>query len=304
MYREALYTIRNLFVFNLFLIVAVFYIGFELNSIALIAFATDKALDSASNLISFVGIYFASQKPDYDHLYGHSKFEVLGRFVVSLVLFLSIFQIILNSVNRLISGTFEIELSTSELIILASIDILLLLEGYYSKIRGKKTNIRILELEAYNYFNDTLAMIIIIVGLFLSKFGLYFIDPLLALGFAALILKLGWEIFRESVDILTDKAIIPPDKIRELALGTEGVIDCYEITTRTDGVGVFLECSIAVEPDLKVSDAHKIADIIENKIKTTFTQHVFKKITIHIEPAETHGNTNPSLKPKTKDLKL
>ncbi len=286
MYRDALSTIKVLLTINIFSILTVFYLGFQLNSIALIAFATDKALDSVSNFVSFVGIYYASQKPDYDHLYGHTKFEVLARFILSIILFLSVFQIIINAVKRIIYGPPEILIHLTGVAALLVINAVIFIEGLYARYMGKKTGVKTLSLESYNYFNDTVSLIIIISGLILSRYNLSIIDPVLAIIFAGLIIRLGWEIFKESVDILTDKAIIPPSEIRNVALSVKEVLDCYDITTRTDGVGIFLECTIAVDPYLSIEQAHKITEKLEEKIKDKYKNHLFRKITIHMEPAK------------------
>ncbi len=290
MYREALSTIKVLLAINILSILVVFYIGFQLDSIALIAFATDKTLDSVSNLVSFIGIYYASQKPDYDHLYGHTKFEVLARFILSIILFLSVFQIIINAIKRIIYGPPSILIQITEIAVLSIINIVILLEGLYARHMGKKTGVKTLSLESYNYFNDTVSLLVITSGLILSRYNLSIIDPILAIFFAGLIIKLGWEIFKESVDILTDKAIIPPNEIKNIALSVEGALDCYDITTRTDGVGIFLECTVAVDPNLNVEQAHKVTEKLEEKIKEKYKNYLFKKITIHIEPAKIKDN--------------
>jgi len=290
-YKEAYRVILKVAVVNIILGVILLITGFSVDSIALIAFSADKLLDSVNNILSIFAIYIASKRADREHQYGHGKFEVLARFFLSMIPFISMFQILVNSVTRLLNPREIPNLHMYELAILLSALCVIIFTSIYMSKRGARTGVKTLTAESYNYLGDTFSMIAVITGMYLSSVGLYLVDPLIAILIAGMILRLGWKIFRESIDILTDKAVVEPIFIKGIAEKHKQVREVDEITSRSDGVGVFIEFTLRLDPNLSLEEAHSLAHNIEKEIKKKLGKDKVRKITIHIEPyTETMGN--------------
>ncbi len=283
-YREAYRIILKVAVINIILGVILLLTGFNIDSIALIAFSADKLLDSVNNVLSIIAIYMASKRADKEHQYGHGKFEVLARFFLSMILFISMFQILVNSIMRLFNPKRILPLQIYELAILLSALAVIISTSVYMSRRGTKTGVKTLTAESYNYLGDTFSMIAVIAGMYLSSIGLYLIDPLIAILIAGMILRLGWKIFKESIDILTDRAVIEPIFIEGIAKKHKQVREVDEITSRSDGVGIFIEFTLRLDPNLSLEEAHDLAHIIEREIKKKLGKGKVRRITIHIEP--------------------
>ena len=284
MYKNAFKYIRNIMIINVITIVFMFMASYLTNSIALLAFAIDKSLDTLSNIISMVGIGIAARTADTDHQYGHAKFEVISRFILSLILFLSVIQIIANAVNRLFFKRIVPTMDPLSFQISIAVMILLVSIFFYARRGGRITGVKTLTAESYNYLTDIFSLTIVISGVYLSSFGLYYIDPIIAIVISFLILKLGWEIFEESIGVLTDKAVLDIESIKKFVESYPKVINCHGIATRTDGYHSYLEFHMVVDSKITVEDAHNLAHEIEEAIKNKFKEYNFKQVTIHIEP--------------------
>ena len=286
MFSEAFGYIKRFLIINVFIIGALAYLSFATNSIALTAFAIDKTLDLMSNLISIYGVGKARKPPDLDHHYGHEKFEVLSRFVLSILLIISVLQIFSSSLHRLLFERVYLrveQIYLYSLIGVASANFLLFL---IAKLGVAKTGVKTLEAESYNYLQDTLTTAIILLGIYISATGIWYLDPILGIVISFLILRIGWRIFRESYLILSDAAPIKRDEIKKIVEGFEEVKKCRDIAVRSDGFNLYLELTIEVDPNLTILEAHDLTDEIERAIKRAFRGNQFRRITIHVEPVK------------------
>ena len=109
---------------------------------------------------------------------------------------------------------------------------------------------------------------------------MYWTDPFLAIVIALIIVKAGYEIVRNTVPILVDERWVSSKEILKSVLSVQGVTDCYNIYSRKSPDSAYIECKIRVVPK-DLQGAHKIADMVENKLKEDFGQCT---ATIHIEP--------------------
>ncbi|MGQ4892464.1 MAG: cation diffusion facilitator family transporter [Candidatus Njordarchaeia archaeon] len=284
MYQEAFSYIKKIFTINILFILVLYYVSFTTNSIAILAFTIDKTLDTISNIVSIIGVGKAVKSADTDHQYGHAKYEVISRFILSLLLFFSVIQIEINAINRLIKRSITPEINSDIIAVMILVDLGIFLIFLYTRRSGKKTGVKTLIAESYNYLFDVASLSIVITGVYFSTLGYPFLDPILAIIISLIILKLGWEIFKESVGILTDKAVVDAETIKKLVESFPGVIDCHNIASRSDGYHSYLEFHMVVNSNMTVEEAHSIADAIEEAIKRKFKEYNFKQITIHIEP--------------------
>ena len=68
---------------NIFVSGAKVAYGYYSHSVSIAADGFHSMFDGVSNIVGFIGIYFASHPPDEDHPYGHRKIETI--FTISLV---------------------------------------------------------------------------------------------------------------------------------------------------------------------------------------------------------------------------
>jgi cation diffusion facilitator family transporter len=125
------------------------------------------------------------------------------------------------------------------------------------------------------------------------------LDAVLA-GLVALnVLRVGWEVMRDSIAGLMDEA---PDAQTLGEIGSiitsngHGAIQAHDIRTRIVGAMTFLEFHLVVPGTMSVKAAHDICDRIEHALRAHMGSTL---VHIHIEPetCAKHDNTVLSIPP-------
>jgi cation diffusion facilitator family transporter len=283
--KEAVVTVRSILkwilILNLFVAGVKFFIGFKASSLSIIGDAVHSGIDSLNNVIALVMIKLASEPPDKNHPYGHSKFETLGALAVVAFLAIASFALIEKSIIRFLNpGDFPriTNLVIYLLIVTLVINIFVWL---YEKNAAKRFNSAILAADAEHTFSDILITISILTSVFFIARGYLWLDPLLGLVIAAVIIKSGIEILQQTVPILVDSAWLVASDIQDLVMTTPKVISYSNLRSRKVYDEAFLEMNVRFDTD-SLQEAHELSHEIENRIIDKYGP---ARITIHIEPA-------------------
>ena len=108
------------------------------------------------------------------------------------------------------------------------------------------------------------------------------LDPIFGIIVAIIIIYVGYELLKKTSNFLLgtspDKTIV--EKLNNIADKTEGVIGIHKISIHDYGITKVVTLHANVNNNLMIDQAHKIADVLEQKIKD---KTGFLSI-IHIEP--------------------
>jgi cation diffusion facilitator family transporter len=143
-----------------------------------------------------------------------------------------------------------------------------------------------LEADAWHLQADALAALSIFAGLgALNLTGWHFIDPLLAIFVAILIVKAGFDILREAVTHLLDTALPEEEEAlidQVLNSHSHKFINAHRLRTRQAGKHRYIDLHIVVRDDMTVEEAHQLCDEIEHDIRKALPN---ADVTIHVESA-------------------
>ena len=265
---------------NLAVALVKFFIGFKAGSLSIIGDAAHSSIDSLNNVVALVMIRLAAAPPDQEHPYGHNKFETLGALAIVAFLAITSFELIEKSIMRFLN---PVELPNIDKLTLILLSVTLVVNVFvwiYEVQAAKKYNSEILKADAAHTFSDILVTISILVSLVFIAQGYFWLDPVLTLFIAAIIMYSGWEIVQTTVPILVDEAWLQEDEVKDLILSTNKVIAFHSMRSRKVHDNAFLELSIKFATD-SLQEAHDLSHEIEKKIVDQFGP---AQITIHIEP--------------------
>lgn len=258
-----------------------FFIGFKANSLSIIGDAVHSGIDSLNNVIALVMIKLASEPPDKDHPYGHSKFETLGALAVVAFLAIASFELIEKSIVRFFNpGDFP-KITETVLYLLIVTLFINIFVWLYEQDAAKRFNSAILAADAKHTFSDILITTSILTSVFFIARGYLWLDPLLGLVIAGVIIKSGIEILQQTVPILVDSAWLVTADIKELVMTTPKVISFSQLRSRKIYDEAFLEMNVRFDTD-SLREAHELSHEIEHKIIDKYGD---ARITIHIEPS-------------------
>ena len=271
----------GILVANLAVVGAKFVIGTATGSLAVFGDAVHSSVDAMNNILALAVIWIAAREPDEDHPYGHQKFETLGALAIVVFLSVSGFELVKGALTRLAGGAEPLEISNSHVAVLVATLAVNTFVALYESRRGRELNSEILLADAAHTKADVLITVGVLAGVLLSRAGLGFADPVVALIVAGVIVWLAYGIVARSVPVLVDQHVVPSNDIQSVAETVSGVVSAYDIRSRGSHDQTFAELTIAVDGGASVEAAHRIADAVEVALRRRLQLH---EVVVHIEP--------------------
>lgn len=254
------------------------------DSVALLSDALESIINIVASILMLISIRVAMVPEDQNHRYGHQKAENISAFIEGFLILIAAFLIIEASLSRFFNP-----------VVLTNIDIGLAISLVATSLNGVLSYILLresrrsgsiaLEGDSKHLLSDVLSSLGVVIGLFIASItGLYFLDPLLALFMAAVIIRMGILIVRKASKDLMDQNVPELERdIQEILGRTSGFIEYHDIRTRKNGNNYFAEFHLCVKGDMTVRDSHRMTDGIEAELKKTYPG-IF--VNIHVESEE------------------
>src|SRR5712664_4723700 len=272
----------GLLVANIAVLITKAAIGTLAGSLAVLGDALHSSVDAAYNVLGLVVVRVAAKEPDEDHPYGHGKFETLGALAIVVFLSVTCFELVRSAIGHLAAGGHSVQVTNIALGLLFATLATNIVVAWYENRRGHELSSELLIADAAHTRTDVFITIGVLIGVLFSRKGYLWVDPVVAIAVAILMVRVGYQIFARTVPVLVDARAIPAPTIRQTAQAVEGVKSAYGIRSRGGNAGVrYAEVTIAVDPAANVADAHAIADAVEERLKKDLE---LEAVTVHIEP--------------------
>ncbi len=253
------------------------------NSASILADGFHSLTDGSSNVIGLVGMSLASRPVDDDHPYGHGKYETLSSLLIVGMLFFLSFQIISEAISKFYNPVMPtIDIIT--FVVMVSTLIINLFVTTYEYKQGKKLHSTLLMSDAMHTRSDVFVTLGVILSLILIKLGLpIWIDPLVSLIVAGVILFAAYEIFKMASAILLDSKVVDEDIIKEVVMRLPEVKGVHHIRSRGTLSNLFIDLHVLTDAQVTLIDAHYLSHTIERVLQDHFEDSMVQVIT-HLEP--------------------
>jgi len=262
-------------------------------SLGVLSEALHSGLDLVAAIITFLSVRVSDEPADERHPYGHGKFENFSAFVETGLLLLTALYIIYEAFSRLFFRSVHIEPSITAMVILfCALGVDLTRARALSRV-AKKFSSEALEADALHFSTDVWSTIVVIIGVGLVWAGetwnvpyLIYADALAALAVAAVILWVGSQLGRRTVDALLDAA--PEGLQQEIARAIarmEGVLDVDRVRVRRAGNRHFVDATVSVARTASLEQVHALSDAIEKRVGEIVPSDVM----VHAEPRAPQG---------------
>jgi divalent metal cation (Fe/Co/Zn/Cd) transporter len=114
------------------------------------------------------------------------------------------------------------------------------------------------------------------------RLGYSVLDPVGGLVIAVFIAHTGWQIARDTGNVLADRVVLAEDDIRRVVMSTPRVVGCHQIRSRGSADHTFLDLHVWYPPDMPLHEAHRLSHIVKDRLMTAYPQ--IADAIIHIEP--------------------
>jgi cation diffusion facilitator family transporter len=275
---------------NSILIVLKLVVGFVSGSVSIISEAIHSLMDLAAAIMAFFSIRIAQRPADPEHPYGHEKVENVSGVVEAVLIFVAAALIIFEAVKKLISREpiQHLELGVAVMLVSGIVNIVVSRRLY--KVAGEEHSIA-LEADALHLKTDVYSSLGVATGLLIivlleRVFGFkwaYYLDPVVAIAIAALILRESWSMLRKAFGPLLDTSISPEELAAiEQSVARHPNMKAHSVRTRRAGGKKHIDFHLSVPESMSVKESHGLCDLIENDLEKMLTN---TSVLIHIEPA-------------------
>ncbi len=283
-YRKIGRVLWLVLVFNFLVAAGKIVLGYSTNCLSILADGIHSFSDGASNILGLFGIHLSSQPKDYDHPYGHRRYETLASLGIAIFLFLVSFNLF-REAYHLIRAPRRPDILPVSFFVMIFTMIINIGVTLYERKKGDQLQSDLLRSDAMHTASDVLVTLSVVIGLICIKAGWSRADAL-ATGFVALvILRVALDIIKQSSDVLCDHIVLDAEEVRKLVSDIRGVKGCHMVRSRgrTDDAQVDLHVLVPDSTDVKT--AHVISHEVEEKIRERYAG--VSDVIVHIEPEST-----------------
>jgi len=264
--------------------IAKVWVGLRAGSAAVVSDGLEAAGDVLSSAIVYGGLWLASKPPDYEHPYGHGRYETLAGLAVGAMLLLTGIGIFWHGFRNLHEQS---ALQTFALYPLAAAVILKIGLAGLKFRTSRRIASTALEADAWHDITDLIStsVAVVAVGFTLSnpaRFGIS--DHVGAMIIGIIVFFLSVRVVRRTVNQLLD-TMPEPDKmrqIREVAAGVPGALGIEKCFARRTGLKYHVDLHLEVDPEMTVRESHEIATEVKNAIKRRLRW--VADVLVHVEP--------------------
>lgn len=262
-------------------------------SVALFADTIHNFGDAATAIPLWIAFSLAKRKPNRQFTYGYGRVEDLAGIIIVLLILVIAVVAGYQSMVRLIHP--------QEVMFLQYVAVAAFI-GFVGNEAVAEFRIKIGKeigsaaiADGYHARVDGFTSLAILLGTIGVWMGYPLADPAIGLIITIAILKIVWDsgkmVFSRLLDGVNPEII---DEVRHAVSHVEGVEDVSDTRVRWIGHRLHAEINIAVEPDLSVSEGHRIADDARKELLNHL--EYLSGTTIHVDPLNESGekyHSNP-----------
>lgn len=179
--------------------------GWQINSLALLADAGHNLSDVAGRLLAWVAALAGRLQPNVRHTYGWRRASILAAFANAVLLLVAMGSLALEALQRL--GSPEATQGWT-LITVAAIGIAVNSATALLFLRGRANDLNVRGAFVHMAADALVSLGVVIGGALYLWQGWAWLDPVISLGIAAVIVAGSWGLLRQSLHLLFDG--VPP----------------------------------------------------------------------------------------------
>ena len=256
-------------------------------SVAILTEAVHSSIDLTASVVAFFSVRKAGEPADESHRYGHEKIENLAAAIEGILILVGSAAIAFAAIRRLLGHGQVHTVGVGIAVIAFSIAVNAVVSSVLAR-NARVTDSPALEGDAAHLRTDALSSGAVLLALVLVKLtGSQWIDPVVALAVAAVIVVTAIRLLTRASRVLVDESL-PADEVDAIRtaieeFGPRGVVGYHELRTRRAGSRRYVDLHVQFTAGTSLEDAHRTAhelqDVIGGRLKGA-------DVLIHLEPED------------------
>src|SRR5450830_717748 len=180
------------------------FYGWRVNSLALLADAGHNLSDVAGLVLAWGGALAGRLRPDARHTYGWQRASILAAFANALLLLVAMGALAWEAMGRLLSSAVSLQAQGVTIMVVAGIGIVINTATALLFMRGREGDLNIRGAFLHMAADALVSAGVMVAGALTLWMGWTWLDPVVSLGIAAVILWSTWDLFKQSLHMLFD----------------------------------------------------------------------------------------------------
>ncbi|MFH1531194.1 MAG: cation diffusion facilitator family transporter [Pseudomonadota bacterium] len=257
--------------------------GGLVGSVALIADGIHSLSDLLSDGVVLLGAALSARPPDDGHPYGHGKYETFATVVMALILVAAGAWIVYEAAAGFYHH--EVFIAGPTVLLLAAVSIVSKEVLYRVTLAvARRTGSPSLRANAWHHRSDAMSSVAVLAGAVASLAGWHHGDQAAGVLVGLMILVVGASIgiscLRDLSEHSAEEDILA--EIRSCLDRDPGIRGWHCLRTRKVGREIFADAHVLLEPEISVSEGHRVVSLLEDSIRVRLNFPVH--FTIHMEP--------------------
>ena len=256
------------------------------DSVGLLSDAAESLVNLVAAIVALIALTVAMRPADDTHNYGHSKAEYFSAAVEGLMIFVAAAVILVASIERFINPA-PLENVGIGLVISVVASVVNGLVAWVLIRAGTKHRSITLTADGKHLLTDVWTSVGVVVGVLLVWLtGWERLDPIIAFLVGLNIIRVGFQLMRESVSGLMDKAPEPEvmETIHTFLARHEGEhVQVHAVRAREAGHRVFVSMHVLVPGVWTVAHGHDLCEEIERGLEAELPD---AEVVTHLEPVD------------------
>jgi cobalt-zinc-cadmium efflux system protein len=213
---------------NTVFVVAELAFGYAANSLALISDAVHNFSDVISLLLAWAALWLARKQPTQQHTYGYRRASILAALVNAGLLLIAVGGIAVEAINRIQEPA---AVAGWTVVLVAALGILVNGGTALLFMRGRHGDLNIRGAYLHMAADAGVSFGVVIAALVIMATGWLWVDPVISLCIAAVVLASGWGLARDSVNLALDGVPkgIELAKVKDYLVTLEGVTELHDL---------------------------------------------------------------------------
>ena len=291
-YKKIQFVQLIIIILNLAVSISKIIIVYIIRSVSMTADGLHSMADGLNNVVGMIGIYFAFQPIDEKHPYGHRKFETMTTLFIAVLLILTAYSVLKGAYDRIIDPVAPTVNTLSFLVMIFTI-IINIFVNRFEKKQGKILKSEFLLSDAKHTLSDVFVSISVMGTLLATKFGYLWVDIVVSIFIAILILRAALDIIKSSANVLCDAVALDPEDIFDFVCEFDDVYSCHKIRSRGLTDDIHLDLHVVAKEGLSLDAAHLLIHNIDNALKKKFPG--VTDVNVHVDPYKYYVNKTNNL---------
>jgi cobalt-zinc-cadmium efflux system protein len=213
---------------NAAFVVAELVFGYAANSLALISDAVHNLSDVMALLLAWGAAWLAQRRPTDRHTYGYRRASILVALFNAGLLLVAVGGIAVEAINRIQAPA---AVASWTVVWVAALGILINGGTALLFMRGRHDDLNIRGAYLHMAADASVSLGVVVAALLIMATGWFWIDPVISLGIAAVVLASGWGLARDSVNLALDAVPkgIELAQVQQYFRSLDGVIEVHDL---------------------------------------------------------------------------